>query len=273
MKTNGLRVSIVGYGNVAYRLSLALKAVGIELSYIIGRNESEAAKLAYLLNKPENNPVSTAKQTLSSNNYQDALESDIIILAVSDRAIEPVSNDLYQYIHEKSSGITVLHCSGASHISLLDKFDNHGVLYPLMTLSKTKPVDFGLIPFFLEYSNETVKNKLVNICVALRSEYRFTDSAERMKIHVAAVFVSNFINYLTGLAFDISKPNQMFLMPLAIETIRKAFLYEHPSLVQTGPAIRGDYKTIEEHLKILEKMPRHKDMYQFISSYILPKNK
>jgi len=83
--------------------------------------------------------------------------------------------------------------------------------------------------------------------------------------------VSNFVNYITGLAFDLSKPNHMFLMPLAIETIRKAFLYEHPSLVQTGPAIRGDDETIEKHLSLLIDNSPHKEVYKLITEYIKQK--
>ncbi len=263
-----LRISIIGYGNVAYRLSMALKAKGVEIPYIIGRDIAEAKQLAHILNKPENNPKVVAEETCFSNQYSKALESDIVVLAVSDKAIESVADELSALTKGRESKATVLHCSGASHISLLNGFDNYGVLYPLMTLSKTKPVDFGMIPFFLEYSNERVQKQLIEITSILRAEYRLANSEERLKLHVAAVFVSNFINYITGLAFDLSKPNQMFLMPLAIETIRKAYLYEHPSLVQTGPAIRGDINTIEKHLELLKEMPQHREVYKFITSYI-----
>jgi len=97
------------------------------------------------------------------------------------------------------------------------------------------------------------------------------NSDERLKIHLAAVFVSNFINYMVGLAFDLSKPNQTFLMPLAIETVRKAFLYEHPSLVQTGPAKRGDINTLEKHLKLLNGMKEHREVYEILSKLIADK--
>ena len=137
-----------------------------------------------------------------------------------------------------------------------------------MTLSKTKPVDFSLVPFFLEYNSDSCKEQLINICYSLKSEYRIVESSERLKLHVAAVFVCNFINYLTGLAFDISKPNHMFLMPLAVETIRKAFLYEHPSAVQTGPAIRKDWSTIKKHMEFLEHLPQHKEVYKLLTDLI-----
>ncbi len=237
MNIKKYKISIVGTGNVAYRLSLALNAAGMDILYIMGRDGDEASKLAYILNKPENGDPTRKYTTQITSDSVKLFESDIIILAVSDNSIEEVSDSIYRESGFLAEKATIIHCSGACEASLLNKFMNHGVLYPLMTLSKTKPVDFALIPFFLECSNSMVKEQLTNICYALRSEYKFTNSEERLNLHLAAVYVSNFVNHLTGLAFDISKPNQMFLMPLAIETIRKAFLYEHPSLVQTGPLL------------------------------------
>ncbi len=269
MNSSRYKVSVIGTGNVAYRLSLALNTAGMELLYIMGRDKDEATKLSYILNKPENSSSSRQNMTQITSDYAKLFESDIIILAVSDNSIEEVSEILFKESELSTRSSTIIHCSGACDASLLNKFENYGVLYPLMTLSKTKPVDFALIPFFLESSNSQVKEQLTNICYALKSEYRFTNSEERLRLHLAAVYVSNFVNHLTGLAYDISKPNQMFLMPLAIETIRKAFLYEHPALVQTGPAVRGDNETIEKHMKLLEDMPFHKEIYNLITDQII----
>lgn len=269
MNNKKYKISIVGCGNVAYRLSLALSAAGMELMFIMGRDLQEASKLVYILNKVENRTSHLNNDTQLTSDPSDLFKSDIIILAVNDSSIREVSDLLYLHSGSDINNVTLLHCSGACDSSVLNKFKNYGVLYPLMTLSKTKPVDFGIIPFFLESSNTKVREELTGLCYALKSEYKFTNSEERLKLHLAAVYVSNFINYLTGMAFDLSKPNQMFLMPLAIETIRKAFLYEHPSLVQTGPAKRRDSDTINKHLSLLENMPLHKDVYEMLTSQII----
>jgi len=268
MERKVYRISFIGYGNLAYRLSLALKSCGMEIEFIFGRDPMEASKLAYILNKPENCHHSNQMKTDVAQDINLLADSDIVILAVSDRSIGEIAASLSKVNGFKSNSPTILHCSGASEVSLLSGFNNYGVLYPLMTLSKTKPVDFSVVPFFLEYSNEGVKKELTDICYMLKSEYRFADSDERLRLHLAAVYVSNFVNYLTGLAFDLAKPNQVFLMSLAVETIRKSFLYQHPSLVQTGPAKRGDTDTLEKHLKLLEEHPEHKAVYELISGYI-----
>ncbi len=262
------RISFLGAGNVAYRLSLALKVAGHTISYIYSRNSDSSDKLVYLLNKNEWNPHNISEKTKSAKEISELLTSDVIILAVSDDAIEEIADSISILGKNIHSHPVVLHTSGASSIQILNRNKNYGVFYPLMTLSKIKPVDFKIVPFFIEYSNDYVKEILISLVSSLGAEYRDTSSDERLKIHLAAVYVSNFINYLIGLSFDISKPNQTFLLPLAIETIRKAFLYEHPSKVQTGPAKRGDYDTIAKHLEQLKDMQEHKEVYQFLSTLI-----
>ena len=273
MKINHYSFSFIGCGNLAYRMSLELQKHGHTVNTIYGRDLEKASKLAYILNKSEHSPNSINKETFATTNLEDVLDSDIVILAVTDNSIEGVASLLLEEAKKKSIYPLVLHSSGATSMCVLKTFPEYGVLYPLMTLSITKPVDFRLVPFFLESSSKETGIILQDICYSLNSEYREIDSNERAQLHVSAVYVSNFINYLTGLAFDLSKPNHMFLMPLAIETIRKAFLYEHPSLVQTGPAIRGDIKTINQHLKLLEKYPEHKEVYELLSANIFQKRK
>jgi len=265
------KISFIGYGNVSYRLSIALKMCGHQLDYICGRDIHKASKLAYILNKPEYT-INQNNTTLSTDKYDDVLNSDVVIIAVSDNAIEIVSKELLALSVNLKREPVVLHTSGSTPLSILDGFEKKGVLYPMMTLSITKPVDFSIVPFFLESSSELVSDVLVKICYSLNSEYRFVSSQERAKLHVAAVFVSNFVNYLIGLSYDISTPNHMFLMPLALETIRKAFLYEHPALVQTGPAKRGDTDTIGKHIALLCDCPEHMEVYELLSRNIMNKN-
>jgi len=60
------------------------------------------------------------------------------------------------------------------------------------------------------------------------------------------------------------------LMPLIEETISRLHNYE-PSAMQTGPAIRGDVKTMEKHLQMLNDFPQLKNIYSIMSESI--KNK
>ncbi len=267
------RISIWGTGNVAYRLSLALKAAGHSIPYICGRDEDSGKKLVHILNKSDNNPHKIIEETIFTNDYTFLKESDVIILAVSDNAIKPLAEELSIDVLKEKKIPLLVHTSGATPIEALVSYPFNGVFYPLMTLSKVKPVDFRLVPFLIESSAKEGEHILAEIVYSLGAEHKYSTSEERLKLHLAAVYVSNFVNYLIGLAFDLSVPDQVLLTPLAIETVRKAFLYEHPSLVQTGPAKRGDMDTIEKHLQLLEGKEEHKLVYETLSKLIKEQKK
>ncbi len=276
-KRNLYKISVWGTGNVAFRLSVALKHAGHIIEYVCGRDEDSGNKIVRILNKEEEGKINPFfKETSFTNDFTKLVQSDIIILAVSDDAVEELSakfSSLFQRSEFKNDNNTktplVVHTSGASPMKCLSQNNHYGVFYPLMTLSKIKPVDFKIIPFLLEASDHQSEKILADLAFSLGSEYRLCDSSERLRTHLAAVYVSNFVNYLAGLAFDLAKSNHVFLMPLAIETVRKAFLYDHPSIVQTGPAKRGDLKTINKHLSILKDYPEHEAVYRMLTNLIL----
>jgi hypothetical protein len=75
---------------------------------------------------------------------------------------------------------------------------------------------------------------------------RSTDD-HRNRIHVAAVIVGNFTNYLYALAEDYCKKENLdfhSLYPLIIETAQR-MKNSSPSDVQTCPAMRHDNETID----------------------------
>ncbi|MEP6794849.1 MAG: DUF2520 domain-containing protein, partial [Saprospiraceae bacterium] len=90
-------------------------------------------------------------------------------------------------------------------------------------------------------------------------------------LHVAAVFANNFSNHMLTLAESICKEHQLpfeILKPLILETFSKAIL-SGPKESQTGPAVRGDDKTIEKHLHLLENHPELSDVYKIITNSIV----
>jgi predicted short-subunit dehydrogenase-like oxidoreductase (DUF2520 family) len=152
------------------------------------------------------------------------------------------------------------------------EIDNCGVFYPLMTLSKNKDIDIRLVPFLLESNCKNGEEILTNIVQSLKAEYNFCSSDKRLQMHTAAVFGTNFINYILSLAYDIANPNFTYLLPGAIETVRKAFL-NNPNISQTGPALRRDMNTLEKHMKVLQEkgLTSHLQVYKMLSEKIMEK--
>ena len=190
------------------------------------------------------------------------------VLFRSDGAIKEIASKL---TNKKS---LILHTSGATDISVLKDCNIHsyGVLYPLMTLSINKEIDIKIVPFLIEASGTKEIDILINIVNSFKAEYKICTSDERLKMHTAAVFGTNFINYILSLAYDISHPDFVFLLPSVIETVRKAFLI-NPKVSQTGPAVREDMETINKHIKYLasKNLLKEEEVYKFLTNNIIDK--
>jgi predicted short-subunit dehydrogenase-like oxidoreductase (DUF2520 family) len=103
--------------------------------------------------------------------------------------------------------------------------------------------------------------------------YEF-DSSKREKIHLAAVFASNFTNYLLTISKDIlvtEKIDYKILEPLVEESIQKAFSIG-PQEGQTGPAVRGDFEIWQRHLHLLGPDENVKKIYDHLSNQIYNSN-
>ena len=64
-----------------------------------------------------------------------------------------------------------------------------------------------------------------------------------------------------GLDFNLVRP-------LILETAEKAQT-SLPAAVQTGPAVRGDQITMDNHLKLLENQPDLQQLYTLLSQGII----
>lgn len=247
-----MTIALVGTGNVATNMALALQHAGIGVNQIWSRRYANARELAHRVN-------ALAVKTLKEIN------ADICIVSVKDDAIAEVLGNLVGY-----SG-TIVHTSGAVHIDVFKgKFANYGVFYPLQTFSKDKMVDFANLPLCLEAGNRAVAQQLQNMAKQLSSRVSFVDSAQRKILHLAAVFACNFPNYLYGIADSLLQKHQLdfdLLRPLILETALKA-QNSHPANVQTGPAIRGDESTMHSHLELIGNQENLKAIYQLLSESI-----
>ncbi len=255
-------ISFIGAGNVAFRLSIALQTAGHNVECICNRDITGAEQITRALKRHKGNAFAT-------DSYGRLPSSDIIIVAVSDNAVEEVARKLVN----KSSSL-IVHTSGAESIDTLKQagLKKYGVFYPLMTLSKNKDLDIRMIPFLLEASDKEGEKMLALTVNTLKAEYKICDSGKRLQMHTAAVFSANFINYLLGLSYDISYPDFTFLLPCAIETVRKAFLNK-PCVSQTGPAVRGDSRTIGKHLNLLKEKGLYEqyEVYRMLTENIAKK--
>ncbi|MEO5570013.1 MAG: DUF2520 domain-containing protein [Bacteroidia bacterium] len=249
-----MKIVIIGTGNVAEQMGIAFLKAKYEIIQVVGRNTIHSKALAEKL------------QTDFTTNLQKInREGEIYIVAVTDAAITKILKELN--LKEQ----LVVHTSGSVSITVFGKkFLNHGVFYPVQTISKNSSVNFRTAPICIEANNNSSQKKLVQLAKSISNEIVLINSEQRSVLHLAAVFVNNFTNHLFTVGEHILKKNNLsynLLKPLINETINKVE-NQNPSEVQTGPAVRGDNLIIERHLKMLKKYPAYKKIYKDITESI-----
>lgn len=260
MEKSGIRVVIIGSGNVATHLSLALDSI-VDIVQVWSRNMENAAGLAGKLK---------AAVPLSDLEKVDR-DADFYLVAVNDDAVPEIFRALNDV-----KGI-IAHTSGSVELKKLIEEtgkENIGVFYPLQTFSKTTNPDIKSIPFFIEGSTREVSVFLKDIALHLSERVFFADSDLRRHIHLAAVFANNFANYMWDIADRYLRENTDFdikiLKPLLEESLRKA-MSVNPYNAQTGPAVRGDSTVIAKHESTLNGTD--KEIYKLISDCIIESHK
>lgn len=191
--------------------------------------------------------------------------SDIIIVCVSDNAIEEVASRLPQ------SNAIVVHTSGSMPMDILQSHTKfYGVMYPLQTFTKGVFLNYEEIPVFIEGMNDNVMKKLKTIAALFSKDIREADSVSRLKLHIASVFACNFINALARISKDLMDESGIdfsALKPLMKQTINKLDVLS-PKEAQTGPAVRGDSMVINQHLEMLSSRPEIQNLYQQLTDII-----
>lgn len=231
-------IVIIGSGNVAESLAQAVAESGLRLVQVFARNAARAQAVAALAgcgwaSRPE-----------------ELAAADLYLLAVSDRAVTEVAAALP--IPENAA---VAHTAGSVPLEALPaKFARRAVFYPLQTFTQGRRVDFRQLPLFVEASEPALQTELETLARRITPHVFYADSARRAQLHLAAVFVCNFVNHMYAVGGQLMSDAGLdfaLLKPLIAETTAKALDAASPAAVQTGPAVRGDLPTQQRHAAML----------------------
>lgn len=245
-----IKVVIIGSGNVAQHLIKVMQiAANVNLVQVFARNKESVLHLI-------------AEDKITSD-YNAIKEADVYIISVSDNAIAEVAVNL------PFQNRLVVHTSGTSELSVLDAKNRKGVFYPLQTFSKSKEIDFTSIPICLEAENGEDFKTLQSLSQNISEKVFAISSKQRKSLHVAAVFVCNFVNHMYTIGNQICEEHNVpfeVLQPLIMETAQKISTLK-PEDAQTGPALRNDTKTINKHLEFLQES-NYQELYKLLTQSI-----
>jgi len=244
-------IILVGSGNVATHLGIALQNCNYKIVQVHSRSIENAKKLAQKLNTNFTNDLTQLKT------------ADLIIVSVSDDVISTVLSKL--------KNTAIVHTSGSIGIDVFEpNFSDFGVFYPLQTFNKDIELTISEIPFCIEGNSKAFENELIALAKKLSSNVIKMNSTQRKQLHIAAVFACNFSNHMYSIADNLLTEKDIdfrILLPLIKQTIAKLNTNK-PKVVQTGPAKRKDIKIIQEHINLIQQEDI-KELYQKISNSII----
>jgi predicted short-subunit dehydrogenase-like oxidoreductase (DUF2520 family) len=229
-----VKVVILGGGNVALHLTTQLL-------------KTKDAKVIQVYNRTIDNVKHLENHISITNNISQLKDADIYIICVSDNAISNLSSKL------NLKNKLVVHTSGSVSMNELQSDSNKGVFYLLQSFSKNRQLEFSEIPICIEAEKDEDLILLEKLGNLISNNLFFINSEQRKNLHVAAVFINNFVNHLYHIGNEICDNNKVpfeILQPLIQETAKK-IIELSPLDAQTGPAKRNDTKTIEKHKAIL----------------------
>lgn len=250
-KTN---ISIVGSGNVATHLALALHDAGHTIRQVLSRTYDHARLLAM---RVDAKPIDSWRQLDE--------DADIYILAVNDDALYDLALDL------RLPAATVIHTSGTTPATVLrDISRKNGVVWSPQTFVRDIAMDYRHLPLCIEGNDSKTEAVIAELFGTVSDNIHHLDYEQRRRAHLAAVMVSNFVGAVNAIAQEYMQANGLdfdMLRPLAEQTLRK---WDYGNLWQqmTGPAIRHDDSTLAAQRRLLADQPDLLKLYDLMTDLI-----
>ena len=237
-----MRLGIIGAGRAAWTFGSTWRRIGWPLAGVATRRE---ASITNLLDAP--------RRTINEL----AGDSELLLIAVSDRAVAEVAQQIPQ------TRAIIWHPSGS-----LPSIRGGFSLHPLKSLPPVgESADLRDTLLVFEGAHRDLAKKIAEAAGA-----RFAEIAadEKPRYHAAAVFASNYVAALLDIANDLigidnARTDLAALAQSAIENWRA-----HEDAQRfTGPAARGDRELIDAHVTLLQPQQDLALIYRLLAERIL----
>lgn len=252
MKRQSPSVTLIGTGRMALHLGHALLRAGVRVNGLCGRDAQKVRELS-------------AQLGCKGFTLPEVPAADLLLIAVSDDAIAAVAKQL------PKGDAVVAHTSGAQGSSILGARGHRGVLWPIKSLSPGKPADLSRVPLVLDASDARAREVLTDVARSVSGTVVELPLKERRLLHLTAVLAANFPVFLmreAGRLLENRGLSSELLVPLW-QGMSEKVAEVGPEQALTGPARRGDLKTITRHLELLHGEPDLRRAYALLSELIL----
>jgi len=253
-------IAIVGAGNLASALAVALHDAGYGIEEIVSRRRPVSLRLARRL---ASSVGSSAVATAGA-----ALRAQVVWFCVPDRAIADAANGIKEATDW--TGKVVLHSSGALTSDDLRSLRRCGAavasVHPLMTFVRGSRPPLVGVPFAIEgdpgaaRAARTIVLNLRGLPFVIRKRHKKVYHAWGMflsPLFTALLSASERVAVAAGVPRSAAKQR---MLPILRQTLANYAALGAPQAF-SGPIARGDVDTVRKHLKALRAVPEAREVY------------
>jgi len=233
-----LRLGIIGSGRAAWAFASTWRRIGWPLTGMATRGAEW--------------PMVPRRSTAGL-----AGQSDILLVAVSDRAIEEIVANI------PATDAIIVHPSGA-----LPALRGGFSLHPLKSLPPVgEPSDLAGALLVFEGAHRDVAE---TIATAAGARFAEITAGQKARYHAAAVFGSNYVAALLDIAAELIgiANTREDIAALARSAVDNWVAHEDARRF-TGPAARGDNAVIDRHVAALRDQPELAEIYRLLAARIV----
>ena len=254
MKTTQAKsVAIIGPGNVGTTLAILAAKHGYDV-YIGARNIQQAEAAA----------KQVGANCIASNMQQAVKNADLILITVSDDAIEAVCNELSTQ-HALPQNAIVAHCSGALDSDILTSAEQSAncaiaSMHPLQSFPNINSALKNIDNTYCYYEgNPTALDKVKSFVSEIGMTPILINKQAKVLYHIVGVTACNYLSSLMDTALEVAELADIdretmwqSLFPLISATLSN-INQQGTANALTGPIERGDIRTIRKHVDVLLK--------------------
>lgn len=277
------RVAIVGAGNLASALAVALRQAGYAVGAIISRKGRASLQRARRLAQ-ETGAVAAMGGHGTRN-----VNADVVWFCVPDAAIASAARDFLRATDWKAADWKTkiaLHSSGALTSDELAVLREQGAavasVHPLMTFVRGSRPSLAGVPFAIE-GDAAAKRLARAIVKDIGGRANPIRKEDKTAYHAWGTFASPLLTALLVTCEQVAaaagvkrKEARQRMLPMIKQTLANYAVSEAQGIF-SGPIIRGDADTVRGHLQTLRRMPIAQEVYVSLSraalAYLPGKNK
>ncbi|HNY70206.1 MAG TPA: DUF2520 domain-containing protein [Syntrophorhabdus sp.] len=263
MGIRGMKIGFIGTGKVGIAIAHTLKNKGFDIVAVSDNTGEKAFNTA--------RPYLGESIRYTNSNMDVVGLSDVIAITTQDYAISEVAKEIYDKARRLDNKL-FFHTSGAHPSSILKPLDEKGaVIGSLHPLQSFPDIDSAIrvLPdtyVFIEGSAgaltvlEPLGKNIGQTTVSIEGN-------NKVYYHLCAVFVCNLLCALLYASEKIMQRIDITLEPFfpiinaTLHNIQK----NGPLVSLTGPIVRGDRETVQDHIHAMRNMGLHRRIYKALS--------